>query len=209
MFENSCGISQLGCSSVNGEQIGSAIRNLMTSADESIDTEKAIKALDNVRVKYLHKNKKGGLIYSLSLSEEELSQKYAKAVEDSCETERLEGDIKKLDDMIKDVSVKQQIADELSSKITLRSAIKLFDKLHELEQDKKKVESRISEIKEKTLSCGGALDRGFVAILNGATNELVGASSFYNALEKLENDNNLNLANKLLDDVNEEQKIRK
>ena len=31
VFESSCGISQLGCSSVKGEQISTAIRNLMTS----------------------------------------------------------------------------------------------------------------------------------------------------------------------------------
>ena len=172
VFESSCGISQLGCSSVKGEQISTAIRNLMTSADESVDSQKAIKILDTVRVKYLHKNKKGGLIYSLSTREEELAKKYTKAVEDRCDTERIENDIKKLDEMITDVSAKQQIADELTSKITLRSVIKLFDKLHEYEDDKKSVAARLDEINEKTSNNGIALDRGFVANLNGTKSEL-------------------------------------
>ena len=172
VFENSCGISQLGCSSVKGEQISTAIRNLLSSADESIDYQKAIKALDNVRIKLLHKDKRGGSIHDLTLRKEELESSYIKAVDDSCETERIDSELQKLDDKISEVSSKQKLADELSSKINLRSVIKLFDKLHESEDDKKACQDRIDEINSTLKKETFTLDRSFVAQLSSAKNEL-------------------------------------
>ena len=65
VFENSCMISQLGGSAVNGEKVGASMRNMLLSADETQDAEKAIKNLDSLRVKYLHKDSKGGVIHEL------------------------------------------------------------------------------------------------------------------------------------------------
>ena len=184
VFENSCGIAQLGCSTVKGEQISTAIRNLLSSADESIDYQKAIKALDNVRIKLLHKDKKGGSIYNLTAKKEELESSYRKAVDDSCETERIEADLKKINDKIEEVSSKQKIADELSSKITLRSVIKLFDKMHEYEDDRKTCQNRIGEI-ESTLNKGTlSFDRSFLAKLSSAKNELEISFDEYNTAKK-------------------------
>ena len=172
IFENSCGVSQLGCSALKGEQTGTAIRNILSSADESIDSAKAIKSLDAVRIKYLHKNKTGGSIQELSLQLEELRASYEKAVDDECETERMQADLNKLDTTIADVLEKQKIADELSSKITLRSVIKLFDKLHEYEAEKKSAKEESSAINEKLEKNGTLIDRKFLASLFAAKSEL-------------------------------------
>ncbi len=172
IFENSCGISQLGCSTVKGEQLGEAIRNILSSADESIDYEKAVKTLDAARVKYLHKNKNAGTVYTLSKQAEELSAAYARAVDDHCETERIEAELKRLDCTIAEVSEKQKLADELASKITLRSVVKLFDKLHEYEDEQKAVAQELDATNSK-LSRGSALiDRQYLAELSSAKSEL-------------------------------------
>lgn len=172
VFENSCGISQLGCSTVKGEQIGTAIKNLLSSADESIDYQKALKILDAARIKYLHKGGRGGSIYTLTTQKEELQSGYIKAIEDSCQTEQLTADLNKLDDKIAEVSEKQNIADELSSKITLCSVIKLFDKLHEHENEQEQTQKELDTLKSKLCRDGKLLDRKFVAELSSAKSEL-------------------------------------
>ena len=172
VFENSCGISQLGCSTIKGEQIGTAIKNLLSSADESIDYQKALKILEAARIKYLHKDKHGGSIYTLTERKEELQSSYTRAIDDSTQTEQLTADLNKLDDKIAEVSEKQKIADELSSKITLRSVIKLFDKLHEYEGEQEHTQKELEAIKAKLCRGGELLDRKFVAELVGAKSEL-------------------------------------
>ena len=173
IFENSCGISQLACSSVKGEGLGEAIKNMLSSADESIDYEKALKVLDAARIKYLHKNKTGGSIHLLSKQLEELQSAYTKAVEDNCETEKIEADLKKIDSTIADVSEKQKIADELSSKIMLRSVVKLFDKLHEYENDQAAASDELNATAKKLERLGYFIDRQYLAELSSATGELV------------------------------------
>ena len=172
IFENSCGISQLGCSTVKGEQLGEAIRNILSSADESIDYEKAVKTLDAARVKYLHKNKNAGTVYTLSKQVEELSAAYTRAVDDRCETERIEAELKRLDSTIAEVSEKQKLADELASKITLRSVVKLFDKLHEYEDEQKAATEELEDTNEKLSKNGVFIDRQYLAEISSATSEL-------------------------------------
>ncbi len=172
IFDNSSNISQLGCATVKGKEIGTAIKNLLSSADESIDSQKALKALDNLRIKFLHKNKNGGSIFNLTNLKDQLNERYTKAVEDSCETERIEAELKKTESMIEDVASKQKIADELVSRIGLRTVVKQFDKLHEYEDEKKKIEEKLDDINKKTSRGELSLDRNFVATLKGIAGEL-------------------------------------
>ncbi|MBE6638162.1 MAG: hypothetical protein E7616_01715 [Ruminococcaceae bacterium] len=67
---------------LNGKQAGQAIENILSSADESINTKKAIKKLDEARVMLLHKNKKGGKIYELENMRDDLRSRAVKAEED-------------------------------------------------------------------------------------------------------------------------------
>ena len=183
IFENSCGISQLTCSSVKGEQLGAAIRNILSSADESIDYEKALRSLDTVRKKYSHKNNTGGgSIQMLTKKAEELNAAYLKAVDDNCETERIEAELKKLDATIADVSEKQKIADELASKINLRTVIKLFDKLHEYEDEQKNAQDELYDVKAKLTVNGKNIDRPYLAELTAAKNELLFANAEKNKM---------------------------
>ena len=172
IFENSCSISQLSCSSVKGEGLGEAIKNILSSADETIDYEKALKSLDAARIKYQHKNKTGGSIQALEKQLDELRVAYSKAVDDNCETERIEAELKKIDATVAEVSEKQKICDELSSKINLRSVVKLFDRLHEYESEKEAAEEELSATKEKLSRGGTRIDRQYLAELSAARSEL-------------------------------------
>ncbi len=172
IFENSSSISQLGCTTVKGKEIGTAIKNLLSSADESIDTQKTLQSLENLRKKLLHKNGKGGSVFKLTALKDELEERYKKAVDDSCETERIEAELVKIDEKIEEVSENQKNADELVSRIGLRSVVTQFDKLHEFEEEKQSIEKKLCEINEKTARGELSLDRAFVASLNGISGEV-------------------------------------
>ena len=62
-YDSMCNVRQLECTSVDGGAVKGAIENLLSSGDESTSVEAATKALDKERVKLLHKNAKGGLIF--------------------------------------------------------------------------------------------------------------------------------------------------
>jgi hypothetical protein len=87
VFESSCFISQLGASSIKGEEAGTALQNLLSNADENIDTKRILKVLEASRINYLHKDAKGGSIFELEESKAKLEARYAAAVDANCNTE--------------------------------------------------------------------------------------------------------------------------
>lgn len=75
-------VGQADGSTVDGKKISEAIENILSSADESVNTKKAIKKLDDARVMLLHKNKKGGKIYELENKKDDLIARAHRAEED-------------------------------------------------------------------------------------------------------------------------------
>lgn len=75
-------VGQADGSFIDGQKVGQAIENILCSADESVNTKKAIKKLDDARVMLLYKNKKGGKIYELENEREDLLARAHKAEQD-------------------------------------------------------------------------------------------------------------------------------
>ncbi len=65
MFAATAFVSQLGKTSPSGAKVSDGIENILFSADESVNTQKAISKLDAMRVSLLHKNGKGGRLFDL------------------------------------------------------------------------------------------------------------------------------------------------
>ena len=81
VFENSCGIGQASCSGLGGDKGAAAIKNMLTSADESVDVERILRQLDKIRVEYRHKVGKGGRLYELSEKINDASRRLDRATE--------------------------------------------------------------------------------------------------------------------------------
>lgn len=102
IFSSTAYVSQIGGRSVSGRDLGDAVENILFSADETIDTAKAIDRLDSARAKLMHKNAKGGIIAELRGQRESLITRVEAAKEahkklSSAESE-LESCEKKLDE---------------------------------------------------------------------------------------------------------------
>lgn len=66
IFSHTAYIGQTAGGYVGGEKISASIENILFSADENVDTSKALKRLDDARVLLRHKRGKGGRIHELS-----------------------------------------------------------------------------------------------------------------------------------------------
>ncbi|MGN1346596.1 MAG: ATP-binding protein [Eubacteriales bacterium] len=75
VFMNTCFVGQASLVRPDAGSVGSAVENMLTSADETVDVKKAIRALDNVRREICHKNGTGGEL-------NELREKRAALLED-------------------------------------------------------------------------------------------------------------------------------
>lgn len=65
VFVNTVFVRQLGSNSVDSAEIGSAVENILSSADEKINVEKVISDLEKVRRQLMHKKGGGGEIPEL------------------------------------------------------------------------------------------------------------------------------------------------
>ena len=79
VFESTCFIRQMGVTVLSGDDVGSALENILLSADEGIDLQSSLERLDEARKQLLHKKGSGGLIPRLEAEGEDLSHRLDKA----------------------------------------------------------------------------------------------------------------------------------
>ena len=94
VFESTAFIGQLEGAQAGGRKLAEATENILFSADESVNTKKAVKKLDEARVYLYHKNRKGGKIYEYCEERAVLTEKLAEAQKTSAEIISIEGTIR-------------------------------------------------------------------------------------------------------------------
>lgn len=94
VFESTAFIGQLEGTGAGGKTLAEATENILFSADETVNTKKALKKLDEARVFLYHKNRKGGKIYEYSRERAELAEKLTEAQRVSAEIISAEGTLR-------------------------------------------------------------------------------------------------------------------
>lgn len=94
VFESTAFIGQLEGTQAGGKTLAEATENILFSADESVNTKKALKKLDDARVFLYHKNRKGGKIYEYAEKRAELEAELAEAQKTSAQIISIEGAIR-------------------------------------------------------------------------------------------------------------------
>lgn len=74
VFDSTVYIRQLDGTKVGDRALCESAENILFSGDESINTKRALKKLDDARIYLLHKNKKGGKIFELQSQSDELER---------------------------------------------------------------------------------------------------------------------------------------
>lgn len=94
VFESTAFVGQLEGTEAGGKPLAEATENILFSADESVNTKKALKKLDDARVFLYHKNRKGGKIYEYAEKRAELEERLLAAQNASAEIINIEGAIR-------------------------------------------------------------------------------------------------------------------
>jgi uncharacterized protein YhaN len=94
VFESTAFIGQLDGTQAGGKTLAEATENILFSADETVNTKKAVKKLDEARVQLYHKNRKGGKIFEYSAERAELEEKLEEAQKVSADIISIEGTIR-------------------------------------------------------------------------------------------------------------------
>ncbi len=90
VFESSVLIGQMKAAEIKGEQLGSAIDNMLSSADESVDISAVLRRIDDVRKEYKLNRGEGGRLYEAERQITELSSRRAELIKKELEAQELE-----------------------------------------------------------------------------------------------------------------------
>lgn len=147
VFVNSSCIRQIGGNGVNGREIGEAVDNILFSADETVNLQKALKKLDDARVELLHKNQKGGLIAELTEKRDALLTSKQEVLDTNREILSLEGALGEIRRKIEETENK---AETLRNQLRVCAAHLSAKRKSNLETLKKQLILRKNKLREIT-----------------------------------------------------------
>ena len=129
VFESSACVGQMRSADVNGEKTASSIQNMLSSADESVDSARILKQLDAVRVELRHKNRTGGSLFEDEQKIDSMKQRLEKAREANLSLEDWQ---KKLETAKRDIEIVERNLEErenLLAEINKINILKRFEAL--------------------------------------------------------------------------------
>lgn len=142
VFESSACVGQMRSSEINGEKTASSIQNMLSSADENVDTARILRQLDAVRVEYRHKNRTGGSLFEDEQNIEAQKQRLEKALEANLSLDEWQ---KKLDNAKNDYLLAEkdlENKENLLAEINKINTVKRFEKLREQREQKKELSDK-------------------------------------------------------------------
>ncbi len=151
VFESSACVSQMRSSEINGEKTATSIQNLLSSADENVDTANILKKLDSARVGLLHKNRAGGSLYD----DEKKIKITQKALDEARESSfKLDAIEQKLSEARERLNVTRNTLaakEKLLSEFNKVSILRRFADKREREHEREKIAKAQEKLKADTL----------------------------------------------------------
>lgn len=145
VFESTAFVGQLEGSKVGGKTLSEAAENILFSADESVNTKKAIKKLDEARVYLYHKNKRGGKIYDYVNERTILAESLDEAQRNSAQIINLEGSARAISEAR--VTAKQRLS-SVNDELALYERYGIKKNCLKLLEEKKKSENAAQRLHE-------------------------------------------------------------
>ena len=151
VFESSACVGQMRSADINGEKTALSIQNMLSSADENVDTARILKQLDAVRVEYRHKNRTGGSLYEDEQRIDAMKQRLERSREATLSLDEWQ---RKLDAARRDcLAVEKDLENKesLLSEINKINIIRRFEKLREQKEEKAKLQEQKKELERASL----------------------------------------------------------
>ena len=169
VFESSACVGQMRSADINKEKTASSIQNMLTSADENVDTAKILKTLDGIRVSYRHKTKNGGSLYDREQEMNSLRRRFEEAEKAAISidviSEKLEAAKADMVSVTRDLDE----ADSLLTQINKITLLRRFEKLREQKTLLDRVKAKKEELCKASLKTEFFPDNRFLAELKLVT----------------------------------------
>lgn len=163
VFEGSACVGQMRSADINGEKLASSIENMLSAADESVDTAKILKTLDSVRVTYRHKSKGGGSLFEEEHRINQLRLRAEKAREDSLALDGWEQKLERAKSEYETVKEDFEHKDALLSELNKVSVLKRFGELALTRKKGEELEGRLSDCEKRATFEDFKVDRAHTA----------------------------------------------
>ena len=147
MFASTAFVSQLGGTTAGGAKVSEGIENILFSADENVNTQRASSKLDAARASLLHKNEKGGRLYEMDKKCAEMEVRLSESLQKH--EEILSKEAQLADMQVKFDSAKTK-ADEIAARVEQYDAgvlLGLFERRDSLE-------NRVTELRGEIEKAG-------------------------------------------------------
>lgn len=181
VFESTACVGQMRSAEINGDKLASGIENMLSAADESVDTAKILKTLDNIRVGYRHKNRTGGSLYDGEQRMNALRARIEKAKEDSLRLGEIERRLRADRSAYAVTKADFERKDALLGELNKVSTLKRFEALREKEEQRSEARARLCELDAKMKKGDFLPDRSHTAELKIVARGYAEAEKIYNA----------------------------
>lgn len=173
VFESTAFIGQLGGAEVGGKSLAEAAENILFSADESVNTKKAIKKLDEARVYLYHKNRRGGKIYDYTNERTILAESLDEAQRTSAQIINLEGSARAITEAR--AAAKKNL-DAVDGELAVYERYGIKKNCLKLLEEKKKSDAAAEKLNEKLTHDrygeSGMTDEQFIRLMESEKYEL-------------------------------------
>ena len=151
LYENTAFVGQIGDAAINEGSVQESIENILFSASERINNQRAMSRISDKMEGLLHKSGTGGAIYDLIMKQNDLVDRLRKSGEDNKQILAKEAELHRIKTERAEAEGMLNKLYELDSCYKNVMLIQTFEKLHELEEDcAEKVEAYNSFIAENT-----------------------------------------------------------
>ena len=134
LFENTAFIGQIGDSAINAGSVQESIENILFSANEKINNQRAMGRISEKMEGLVHRGGGGGVIHELMRKQEELEQALIGSNEDNKQILAKETELFKIRQERIEAESKLEKLHDLDLSYSNVMLIDTFDKLHELEE---------------------------------------------------------------------------
>ncbi len=149
MFSATAFVSQLGGVSAGGTKLSEGIENILFSADENVNTQRASAKLDAARAALLHKNEKGGKLFEMDERCAEMEVRLSESLHRHEEILAKEAQLADTQAKLESANIK---ADEISARVEQYEAVALLDQFERrrgLEECAAELRERIEALEDR------------------------------------------------------------
>lgn len=183
-YDSMCNIKQLETVSVGSDAVRGVIDNLLSSGDESMDIQAALKTLDAERRRLMHSNSKGGVVYESAMTLDRLKADYKTAI--TYENERMKNidELARIEEILTKAREDHGLAQNMCDLYDDVIRIEKFDDLHKLKGEESELISQVEVLEGGAGFDTRAASYEKIAQINSICDNLSRSETIYKAAQK-------------------------